>query len=91
MLLIHVVTESQTFAVVAQMVKRLPTMRENRVQSLAQEDLLEKGMATYSSILAPRKKGGLNVYHGNQHMLQIRVSSPKEQSQAHPFPNLACI
>ena len=37
---------------VAQMVKHLPTMRETRVQSLGQEDLLEKEMATHSSILA---------------------------------------
>ena len=36
----------------AQTVKRLPTMRETRVQALGQEDLLEKGMATHSSILA---------------------------------------
>ena len=36
----------------AQMVKRLPTMRETRVQSLGREDLLEKEMATHSSILA---------------------------------------
>ena len=34
------------------MVKRLPTMRETWVQSLGQEDLLEKEMATHSSILA---------------------------------------
>ena len=34
------------------MVKRLPTMRETRVQPLGQEDLLEKEMATHSSILA---------------------------------------
>ena len=34
------------------MVKRLPTMRETQVQSLGQEDLLEKEMATHSSILA---------------------------------------
>jgi len=39
-------------SLVAQMGKRLPTMRETRVQSLGQEDLLEKGMATHSSILA---------------------------------------
>ena len=38
--------------VVAQMVKCLPTMWETRVQSLDQEDLLEKEMATHSSILA---------------------------------------
>ena len=36
----------------AQTVKRLPTMRETRVQSLGQEDLLEKEMATHCSILA---------------------------------------
>ena len=36
------------------MVKRLPTMRETGVQSLGQEDLLEKEMATHSSILAWR-------------------------------------
>ena len=37
---------------VAQTVKRLPTMWETRVQSLGQEDLLEKAMAPHSSILA---------------------------------------
>ena len=37
---------------VAQTVKRLPTMRETWVQSLVWEDLLEKEMATHSSILA---------------------------------------
>ena len=36
----------------AQMVKRLPTTQETRVQSLGREDLLEKEMATHSSILA---------------------------------------
>ena len=39
-------------SLVAQMVKRLPTMQETWVQSLDWEDLLEKGMATHSSILA---------------------------------------
>ena len=34
------------------MVKHLPTMQETRVQPLGQEDLLEKEMATHSSILA---------------------------------------
>ena len=32
--------------------KRLPTMWENPIQSLGQEDLLQKEMATHSSILA---------------------------------------
>ena len=39
-------------SLVAQMVKRLPTMRETWVQSLGWEDLLDKEMATHSSILA---------------------------------------
>ena len=37
---------------VAQMVTSLPAMQETWVQSLGQEDPLEKGMATHSSILA---------------------------------------
>ena len=36
------------------MVKRLPAMWETQVQSLGWEDLLEKEMATHSSILAWR-------------------------------------
>ena len=39
-------------SLVAQMVKRLPTMWETWVQSLGQEDLLEKEMASHSSTLA---------------------------------------
>ena len=42
-------------SLVAQMVKNLPAMRETQetqVQSPGQEDLLEKGMVTHSSILA---------------------------------------
>ena len=37
-----------------QMVKNLLAMWETQVQSLGQEDPLEKGMATHSSILAWR-------------------------------------
>ena len=36
------------------MVKNLPAIQETQVQSLGQEDTLEKGMATHSSILAWR-------------------------------------
>ena len=39
-------------SLVAQMVKSLPAMQETWVQSLGQEDTLEKEMATQSSILA---------------------------------------
>ena len=40
------------YILVAQKVKRLPTMQETQVQSLGWEDLLEKEMAMHSSILA---------------------------------------
>ena len=38
----------------AQMEKNLPAMQENQVRFPGQEDLLEKGMATHSSIPAWR-------------------------------------
>ena len=42
---------------VAQMVKRLPTMRETRVQPLGREDLLEKEMATHPVCLPGKSHG----------------------------------
>ena len=52
------------------MIKKLPVMQETRVQSLGQEDPLEKGKATHSSILAWRilwteEPGGLE-FKGSQ-------------------------
>ena len=54
-------------SLVAQRLKRLPAIRETWVQSLGQEDPLEKEMATHSSILAWRlpwteEPGGLQVH-----------------------------
>ena len=51
----------------AQTVKNLSVMQETQIQSLGQEDPLEKGMATHSSILAWRtpwteEPGGLLVH-----------------------------
>ena len=51
------------------MVKNLPAIQETRVQSLGQEDVMEKGMATYSSTLAWRtpweeEPGRLHAVHG---------------------------
>ena len=43
--------QSHLTSLVAQMVKRLPTMWETWVQSLGWEDLLEKEMSTHSSTL----------------------------------------
>ena len=48
-MLSRLVTKS---SLVAQMVKRLPAVRETWVQSLGWEDPLEKEMATHSSTLA---------------------------------------
>ena len=53
----------------AQKGKNLPAMWETQVQSLGQEDPLEKGMATHSSILAWRipwteEPGGLQIGKG---------------------------
>ena len=39
-------------SLVAQMVKNLPAMLKTQVQSLGQEDPLEKAMATHSRLLA---------------------------------------
>ena len=41
-------------SLVAQTLKNLPIMQETWVRSLGQEDPLEKGIATHSSILAWR-------------------------------------
>ena len=53
-----------------QTVKNLPVMQETQVQSLGWEDSLEKGMATYSSILAwenPMDRGAWwATVHGSQ-------------------------
>ena len=42
----------QGVSLIAQLVKNPPAMQETWVQSLGWEDLLEKGTATHSSILA---------------------------------------
>ena len=61
------------------MVKRLPTMRETRVQSLSREDLLENEMVTHSSILAWKipwmeEPGGLQ-FKGSQRVGHDRATS----------------
>ena len=52
------------------MVKNLPVIQETRVQSLGQEDPLQKGMATHSSVLAWRipwtEEPGKAIVHGSQ-------------------------
>ena len=59
-------------SLVAQTVKNLPAMQETKVQSLGQEDPLEKDMATHSSILAWRipwtKEPGRLQFMGSQRL-----------------------
>ena len=62
----HLSTVEEKASLVAQTVKNLPAMKETWVQSLGQEDPLEKGMSTHSSILAWRipwteEPGGLQL------------------------------
>ena len=45
-------TKKSRASLVAQMVKNLSAMQETQIWSLSQEETLEKGMATHSSILA---------------------------------------
>ena len=45
-------------SLVTQTVKHLAAMQKTRVQSLGQEDLLEKEMATHSSTLVFQEKAG---------------------------------
>ena len=61
----------------AQTVKGLPTMRETQVQSLGQANLLEKEMATHSSILA---RDGSPVKVSDEAMRAIRFRAIGDES-----------
>ena len=63
------------------MIKNLPAMRERQVWSLGQEDLLEKGMAAYSSIPAWRipwteKTMGFSPWIGKESDTTEQPTSP---------------
>ena len=51
---IHLKIYLHISSLVAQIVKNMSAMQETQVQSLGQEDPMEKGMATFSSVLAWR-------------------------------------
>ena len=58
------------------MVKNPPAMQETQVRSLGQEDPLEKGMATHSSILSWRipwteEPGGLQSMGSQKHQTRL--------------------
>ena len=65
----------------AQMVKNLPAMPDTWVQSLGQEDPLEKGMATYSSILAWK-------FHGQGSLMDYSPWGRKESDATNTFTSL---
>ena len=82
-------------SLVAQRIKCLPAMQETRVQSLGQEDPLEKEMATHSSILAwkipwtekPSKlqsMGSQRVGHDWATSLSISLSPKAQQVKSPP-------
>ena len=59
-----------------QLVKNLPAMQETQVQSLGQEDPLEKKMAIHFSILAPEipwteEPGGLQSVESQKSQIQL--------------------
>jgi len=86
---------------VAQMVKNVPAIQKTQGQSLGQEDALEKGRATHSSILAWRipwteAPGGLQSlgsqrvghdYVSNTHTHKVRCSS--QHDSFHPDSGVA--
>ena len=81
-------------SLVAQRVKRLPATWETRVQSLGWEDLLEKEMATHSSILAWRipwteEPGGLQ-FTGSQTVRHDWATSLSFPSHSVCFPRKGC-
>ena len=75
-------------SLVAQIVKNLPAMRETWLQSLGQEDPLEKGMAIHSSILAWRipwtENSGMSMGSQSDMAEQLTLSLAKRIS--HPLP-----
>ena len=71
------------------MVKNLPALQETWVQSLGQEDPLEKGMATHSSILAweiPMNRGAWQAtVHGGH-----KESDMTKQAMRNKFVAVIC-
>ena len=68
----------------AQTVKKLSAMQETQVQSLDQEDSLEKGMATHSSILAWEMPW-------TEEPGRLQSMGLQSQTQLSDFHSLACL
>ena len=74
-------------SLIVQLVKNLPAMQETQVQFLVWEDLLEKEMATHSSILAWETHGqrSLAYYSLQGHKSRIRPSNSAHMYQLNDF------
>ena len=68
-------------SLVAQMVKNLPAMWETQLRSLGQEDPLEKGMATHSSILVFLP----GEFHGQRKLMGYSPWDRKELDMTEPL------
>ena len=69
----------------AETVKNLPAMQEMQVQSLGQEDPLEKEMATHSSILAweiPRTEEPSELQSMRSQRVRHNLSTKHQQQMA---------
>ena len=77
----------------AQIAKNLPAVQETQVQSLGQEDPLEKEMATHTPVLLPGECHGQKSLVGYSprghkrvgHDLATKPPSPREEKAAHTF------
>jgi len=83
----------RSHSLIAQSIKRLLTMQETWVQSLAREDPLEKEMATYSSILPwktpwTKEPGGLQSL-GSQRVKQNWATHFRFSASPEPLWHLA--
>ena len=68
------------------MVKNLPITQDTRVQSLGQEDPLEKGTATYTSILYFFQWNAMDLFHVFKAIYNMDIILPGE---SHAQRNLA--
>ena len=72
-------------SVVTQTVKKLPAVQETQDQFLGQEDILDKGIVTHSTILAWRIQGTeelvLNQINGSLHLLWQEIIQSSSGSQ----------
>ena len=80
------VSEVQWTSLVAQMVKRLPTMWQTQVQSLGWEDPLEKEMAIHSSTLA--KKISWSEKHGRLQFMGLQRVGHNSATSLQMVPEL---